>query len=157
MYALISNGKVEKYPYSIGDLRRDNPQTSFPKNPPDNLLAEWGVYPVTKTPQPSYNYLTQTVVEVTPVQEDGVWVQTWEVQNLPDDVCEQNNKNQAVSLLQQTDWTSIPDVANPAVSNPYLTNQAAFLSYRSQIRAIAVNPPVLVDPWPVCPNEIWSS
>ena len=28
-------------------------------------------------------------------------------------------KNKANSLLSATDWTTIPDVANPAVSNPY--------------------------------------
>lgn len=64
-------------------------------------------------------------------------------------------KEKAVSLLQATDWTTIPDVADPAVSNPYLTNQAAFAAYRSQVRALAVNP--VADPvWPVQPNEEWS-
>ena len=64
-------------------------------------------------------------------------------------------KAKAVSLLQATDWTTIPDVADPAVSNPYLMNQAAFAAYRSQVRALAVNP--VADPvWPVQPNEEWS-
>ena len=65
-------------------------------------------------------------------------------------------KNQASTLLSATDWTSIPDVANPAVSNPYLMNQAAFLSYRSQVRALAVNP-VANPVWPTVPTEQWSS
>jgi hypothetical protein len=26
-----ANGQVEQFPYTLGDLRRDNPQTSFPK------------------------------------------------------------------------------------------------------------------------------
>lgn len=58
-------------------------------------------------------------------------------------------KQQAIVLLQQTDWTSIPDVANPAVSNPYLINQSEFLAYRSQVRELAVNPV----PNPVFPTE----
>ena len=157
MYLKLNNGVIEKYPYSIGELRRDNPQTSFPATPTDELLAGWDVYPVVPTPQPSYDPLIQTIQEVNPVKKDGVWVQTWEVQDLPDEQCRQNNKAQAVQLLQQTDWTSIPDVANPEVSNPYLMNQAEFVAYRSQIRAIAVNPPVVVDPWPVCPDEVWGS
>ena len=65
-------------------------------------------------------------------------------------------KEQAVSILQATDWTSIGDVGNPQMSNPYLVNQAAFISYRSQIRALAVNP--VADPvWPTQPTEQWSS
>jgi hypothetical protein len=39
----ITNGQPETY--SIGQLRRDNPNTSFPKVPSDALLADWGVYP----------------------------------------------------------------------------------------------------------------
>jgi hypothetical protein len=65
-------------------------------------------------------------------------------------------KQQAVSLLQATDWTTIPDVANPSASTPYLMNQGAFISWRSQVRALAVNP--VVDPvFPTQPTEQWSS
>jgi len=64
-------------------------------------------------------------------------------------------KNQASKLLYQTDWTTIADVADPAKSNPYLTNQAAFVAYRSQVRALAVTP--VADPvWPVQPTAQWS-
>lgn len=67
-----------------------------------------------------------------------------------------NCKQQAKQLLYETDWTSIPDVGNPSASNPYLLNQGAFIAYRSQIRALAVNP--VADPvWPTQPTEQWSS
>jgi hypothetical protein len=157
MYLKLNNGVIEKYPYSYGQLKADNPNTSFPANPSNELLAEWDVYPVVPTPQPSINYLTQTVVEIDPVQKDGVWVQTWEVQNLPAEQCRENNKGQAVQLLQETDWTTIPDVANPAVSNPYLANQAEFAAYRNQIRQIAVYPPITEVNWPTIPQEVWES
>ena len=65
-------------------------------------------------------------------------------------------KQQAVTLLQATDWTTIPDVANPSASNPYLMNQGAFIAWRSQVRALAVNPvtnPVFL----AQPTEQWSS
>lgn len=59
-------------------------------------------------------------------------------------------------LLSNTDWTSIADVADPAKSNPYLTNQAEFIAYRSTVRNYAVNP--IADPvWPTPPTEQWSS
>lgn len=66
------------------------------------------------------------------------------------------NKAQASSLLQATDWTATVDIADPQYSNPYLGNQDAFLSYRSQVREIAVNPPTTpVTNWPTIPTEDW--
>jgi hypothetical protein len=62
-------------------------------------------------------------------------------------------KTQASSLLYDTDWTTIPDVADPA-NNPYLTNQAEFIAWRSQIRKLAVNP--VTDPvFPAQPSPAW--
>ena len=64
-------------------------------------------------------------------------------------------KSQASSLLYATDWTTIPDVADP-INNPYLTNQAEFIAWRSQIRELAVNP--VVDPvFPTQPTAQWSA
>lgn len=74
----------------------------------------------------------------------------------PDELKAQN-KSKASMLLSETDWTATVDINNPQYSNPYLANQDAFLAYRSQIRAIAVNPPAVVDPWPVRPDEVWQS
>jgi hypothetical protein len=67
------------------------------------------------------------------------------------------NKETATSLLQQTDWTCTVDITNPQYSNPYLTNQDAFLAYRSTVRNIAVNPPTTPATFPAQPQEIWSS
>jgi len=69
----------------------------------------------------------------------------------------EDNKNTAVNLLTQTDWTTIPDVADPALSNPYLTNQAEFITYRNQVRAIAINPVAGNIDFPATPTAIWSS
>jgi hypothetical protein len=81
---------------------------------------------------------------------DALWPST------EDEVAKQNCKSQATTILTNTDWTSISDVGNKALSTPYLTNQSEFIAYRSAIRALAVNP--VVDPkWPVAPTEQWSS
>jgi hypothetical protein len=62
-------------------------------------------------------------------------------------------KSQASALLYATDWTTIPDVADSA-NNPYLTNQAEFIAWRSQIRELAVNP--VIDPvFPTQPTPVW--
>lgn len=67
------------------------------------------------------------------------------------------NKQKASQLLQATDWTSISDVADPALSNPYLMNQADFFAYRSALRNIAVNPVAGEIIFPTKPQEQWSS
>jgi len=67
-----------------------------------------------------------------------------------------NVKNKASTILTQTDWTTIPDVADPLKSNPYLTNQNEFVEFRNVIRNIAINP-TLDAVFPQTPNEVWSS
>jgi hypothetical protein len=67
------------------------------------------------------------------------------------------NKATAIQILSNTDWTTIPDVADSALSNPYLVNQAEFISYRSIIRGIAVNPTSGILNWPQLPTEVWSN
>jgi len=64
-------------------------------------------------------------------------------------------KSTATNILYITDWTTIPDVADP-IYTPYLMNQTEFKQYRAIIREYAVNP--VADPvWPTQPTEQWSS
>lgn len=66
------------------------------------------------------------------------------------------NKNAAISRLQETDWAATVDITDPNYSDPYLGNQGDFLLYRSAIRKIAVNPPsVEVKDWPTVPDAVW--
>jgi hypothetical protein len=69
----------------------------------------------------------------------------------------ETNKQIASKLLYETDWVTIADVTDPALSNPYLTNQADFFAYRSALRQIAVHPVDGNIDWPVQPTPIWSS
>lgn len=65
------------------------------------------------------------------------------------------NKTTAAYLLSQTDWTSVADVGNPAMSNPYLANQAEFIAYRNEVRQYAVYPVAGNITFPTAPQEIW--
>jgi hypothetical protein len=93
MYALINNGAVEKYPYSIGNLRRDNPHTSFPKRPPDEMLEEWNMYAVARVARPEVDPITKNVVEGTPKIVKGKWTQVWSVTDAtPEEVVERTEQ-----------------------------------------------------------------
>jgi len=67
------------------------------------------------------------------------------------------NSATASTLLTATDWTAVASVADPAVSNPYLTNQTEFLAYRSTVRNLGVNAPTTPATFPTAPIATWSS
>lgn len=161
MNVYLINTQTMQWPIYEGQMQQYFPNSSLPVplvSPPSPY--DW----VQSTAQPTYDWVTQGVKEVEPVNSSGVWSQAWEVYSLtPEQIAEneeklrQQNKNKASNLLSETDWTTIPDVADPAVSNPYLSNAAEFAAYRSQLRQIAVYPPVTVDTWPTKPQEVWAS
>ena len=128
----------------------------------DAILNELGADPVLNGPYPTcgtYQYVNGGPV----VEVDGQWFTSFIVVDMDAEQIAAknaelaaNNKTKATTLLQQTDWTAIPDVADPLKSNPYLMNQADFVAYRSTVRAIAVNP-TFDAVFPEMPVEQWSS
>lgn len=132
MYLQVS-GDIIRYPYSERDLRQDNPQTSFPRNPSDALLAEWNVYPVTSTLQPATDH-TQNVAEVMPTLLDGAWTQTWAVTDATPEEIAERTEAQASAIraerndrLAACDWTQLPDAPVDA---------AAWAAYRQALRDV---------------------
>jgi hypothetical protein len=104
MHILAPNGTAETYPYSIGQLRKDNPQVSFPKNPSDAMLASYNVFPVVSTERPTYDPITQNLSEGTPALIEGVWTQVWEISEAtPEEIAQrlQNLKDQIASETQR--------------------------------------------------------
>ena len=79
IYVLAPNQTVEIFPYSIGDLKRDNPNTSFPRNPSEETLAAYNVFPVVEQPTPDYNPATQDLNQLDPTFVGVQWLQTWQI------------------------------------------------------------------------------
>jgi hypothetical protein len=73
----------------------------------------------------------------------------------PQPLTPEDNKNKALKLLSETDWTALPEVSDPLRSDPYLDNAAAFSAYRSALRNITVNPRFGDMVWPEKPAEDW--
>ena len=76
MYVRLIDG-VASY-YTITDLRRDNPDTSFPIFPSDDALVSFNVYPCQSVEQPTVDY-TKTVSLGDPVLSTDGWVQVWNI------------------------------------------------------------------------------
>ena len=142
MFIKLTNGVPEIY--TIGQLRRDNPNTSFPKDIPHETLASWDVYPLTVLKKPKYNTLTQTIKQDTPQNVNGAWVVSWVVENLPEEQAASNTREYRNSLLIECDWTQVIDAT---------VDQTAWASYRQQLRDISAQPtfPYLVS-WPIKPE-----
>jgi len=53
MYAKINGGTVTKFPYTFGDLRKDHPNVSFPKNITQATMQKYGMVGVLEGPKPT--------------------------------------------------------------------------------------------------------
>lgn len=77
----------------------------------------------------------------------------WTVANTPvpptPEQIQASNLAEAQSLLLNSDFTQLPDVN--------LTNKADWATYRSQVRAIANNPPTTKAIFPTAPPLDWAS
>lgn len=71
-----------RWPYSLQQLRTDEPSRSFSSAPSDAELAHYGVFRVAAQPQPEHDPSTHRVVEAQPVEVDGQWLQQWELVEL---------------------------------------------------------------------------
>lgn len=69
----------------------------------------------------------------------------------------EKNKEMASKLLYETDWTTIPDVADSTKSNPYLDNAQDFVAYRNSVRQIAINPTEGYVQWASKPTAVWKN
>ena len=115
-YIKITNGVQE--PYSIGKLRRDNKNVSFPKIVPDHILNAYGVYSVVTADQPSFDQATQVCTR-NDVATDvaGQWTYEWtvryktaeEMQSYVDDLANAA-RSKRDNLLAATDWSANTDV-----------------------------------------------
>ena len=146
------NNEVIKFPYHISDLKQDNPNTSFPKEPSDELLSSFNMYPVTVEDVPEYDIKLQNLSQDdVPTLVGGSWSLGWQVEEKTSSEVETyanrvaiNNRSKRDLLLLETDWWASSD----------LTMTAEQTAYRQALRDITshANWPYLgEDDWPTKP------
>ena len=152
MFVKITNGQVAAYPYTVGQLRRDNPNTSFPKNVPEATMAAFGMFPVGYEAAPAYDPMTHRIEHSNlPLLKDGKWVLTKTVVALTaeqiadrDAAKAKEVRNRRNELLAETDYLALTDT----------TMTLEMTQYRQALRDITshANFPHLSDAdWPVKP------
>lgn len=167
MYVKLENNIAVRWPIGEYEVRAEYPEASLPEYLTREIVEPlgYGVFVVNGYP-PEYDMAWQDIEEIPPVlKDDGKYHQSYKItekytpeekQRLQDEEARQYNKNKAMQLLSESDWSDKPSVTD--TSKPlYLVNAAEWGAYRDALRAIAVYPPVTVDVWPVKPEEVWST
>jgi hypothetical protein len=157
LIAIVNGQTVEQ----VGDYQSLFPNTSFPSSgPTPEWMAENSCMYVTVWLP--YDASTQYLETVAPYI-DGNTVYTVIVAQMTPEMINAMHQSQAANIAAQgktilanTDWTAIASIADPTESDPYLTNRAEFLSYRSAVRAIVLNPSY-DSVYPTAPVEHWSN
>lgn len=156
MYVKIVDNSIDQFPYTIGQLKRDNPNVSFPKVVSEEALASYGVYRVTYSDEPVHNARTQyCTLSDEPSLVDGNWVKVWTVHDKTADQIADYDSNMADgnrfarnNKLSSSDWTQLAD-------SPLSTeSKAAWATYRQSLRDLSshANWPNLEDSdWPTEP------
>lgn len=134
MFYVLSDSAstVLKYPYTLTDLRLDNPQTSFPASITDEMAADFYTFPVTPSEQPPYDYTKN--LERIAIKGVFNWDESWSETDATSEEIAQRTDQQARSIVQQrnqklseSDWTQLLD--SPV-------DQPAWAAYRAELRAI---------------------
>ena len=149
MYTRIVNN-IPVWPYTIAQLKADEPGTSFPAEISNDLLSEYGVHLVIIDSKPATTY-QQDAVRVDPVLEDGKWVQHWQIVDVDSDVAQERFDQECVivrarrnALLLESDWTQARDIPDNIAN--------LWQPYRQQLRDITdqLGFPFNVE-WPIDP------
>lgn len=148
MYLRIIDNTIY-YPYTIEDLKKDNPNISFPTNLSDILLEEgWQMFKVENIAKP--NDYTKNITEGIPQFTNGKYYQNWiqtdstqaeidqRISDKWDEVREQRNQ-----LLQECDWTQLVDIPQ--------NTKDLWILYRQQLRDITSQSNPYFITWPVKP------
>ena len=133
---LAADGSVDRYPYTLTDLRRANLGTSFPKNISDETAAEFNCFPVTPATQPADDHTVN--LSRTAIKQGDDWVEEWiSTPATPEQVTERTEakaaevRQQRNELLAACDWTQVVDIS---------LDPASWVSYRQELRNITAQP-----------------
>ena len=147
MYLRIVNNQTT-YPYSLQQLREDNPRISFPSEMTESVMNEFDIFEVRPTPKP--NDYTKNISEGTPILIEGIYYQNWEQTNASEseinlriEIKWEEIRQIRNELLLECDWTQLADIPTEI--------KTSWQSYRQELRDVTTqsNPFNIV--WPVKP------
>lgn len=161
MYIKVNNGVTQDY--TIGQLRKDNPNTSFPSRISEEVLNSYDVFSVVDADEPSIDNRTQTLSKNDQATNiDGTWTYEWAITNKSiEEIAEYDAgfaaevRSERDSKLKESDWVTVKAVEDNAVDNLGIQVPLVWLNYRQALRDITshANFPYLQDSdWPSSPE-----
>ena len=152
MYLKVS-GSTITYPYSVYDLKTENPNTCFPTSIPDSLLEEFGVYKVELKDSGYDDDDSKDVVEITPTLSGSIYVQTYQITDADNDTINKRKEIKWVevrtkrnTLLNESDWTQFQD---SPITGSKLTE---WQTYRQSLRDVTNQENPYNITWPTNPE-----
>jgi hypothetical protein len=152
MYLKVS-GSTITYPYSVQNLKNENPSISFPTIISDSLLESFNIYQVEVRNSGYDNDDTKDVTEITPTLSGSVYIQTYSV---TDADTETINKRKEIKwseirstrniLLTESDWTQFQD---SPITGSVLTD---WQTYRQSLRDVTNQSDPYNISWPNKPS-----
>lgn len=135
--AKIKDGKIEKHPVSSSEIRKEFPNTSFPRNINSADLTPFGYVNVLEVTPPAFDPLTEKVEQAPPVLVNGAWVQQYEKIELSKEESDQRKADAAANKAiaqrgQRNDLLAATDYL--ALSDATLTD--AMKTYRQALRDV---------------------
>ena len=152
MYLKVS-GSTIIYPYSVQNLKNENPNTSFPTIISDSLLESFNIYQVEVRNSGYDNDDSKDVTEITPTLSGSVYIQTYSVTDADTDTI---NKRKEIkwseirstrnTLLTESDWTQFQD--SPITGSVLIDWQ----TYRQSLRDVTNQSDPYNISWPNKPS-----
>ena len=152
MYLKVS-GSTIIYPYSVQNLKNENPNTSFPTIISDSLLESFNIYQVEVRNSGYDNDDSKDVTEITPTLSGSVYIQTYSVTDADTDTI---NKRKEIkwseirstrnTLLTESDWTQFQD---SPITGSVLTD---WQTYRQSLRDVTNQSDPYNISWPSKPS-----
>ena len=152
MYLKVS-GSTIIYPYSVQNLKNENPNTSFPTIISDSLLESFNIYQVEVRNSGYDNDDSKDVTEIIPTLSGSVYIQTYSVTDADTDTI---NKRKEIkwseirstrnTLLTESDWTQFQD--SPITGSVLIDWQ----TYRQSLRDVTNQSDPYNISWPSKPS-----
>ena len=118
-----------QWPYSVAQLRADEPQLSISAAPHAGEIASWLQLqpPIVfiephPTDPPEHDPTTHRVEEIAPVEVDGTWQQAWQLIEIPPAPPTPDWDTFRAGLLQSADVAAAMTAARAAGAEPAATN-----------------------------------
>jgi hypothetical protein len=139
-----------QYPYSLAQLKQDNPNTSFSEFINNESLAEFEVFVVQKVLHA--NAFGKIYIELEPEWLNEIYYQRWQ---------ETDDDAGRIEFLKQTRWSEIRSIRNQLLKDTDFTmledfpqsetKRQEWKQYRQELRDVTIQSDVFNINWPVQP------